>query len=78
MYEGLWERDKPHGTGTCMFSSGEVYEGGWREGLMHGHGSMRRPDTVEVYEGKWDHGGRQGVGKQASPTKGSIPFKPRR
>ena len=41
-----------HGFGTYVFTSGAVYTGQWREGMMHGHGKMVNADGTS-YEGDW-------------------------
>jgi len=38
-----------------------MYEGAWRNGMMHGHGVMH--DQKGFYDGEWVFGMRKGRGK---------------
>ena len=40
----MWLRDKKHGQGKMEFANGDVYEGEWYRGLMHGHGELTTVD----------------------------------
>ncbi|XP_059911334.1 alsin isoform X2 [Gadus macrocephalus] len=40
-YLGHWKEGRMHGAGTYRYSSGEVYEGSFRDGVRHGHGMLR-------------------------------------
>lgn len=37
-YEGNWEEDKMHGTGTYYYPDGSIYRGEWKNNLHHGVG----------------------------------------
>ena len=44
-------------TCTCIsYSSGNVYEGTWRNRLRHGHGTMHWKEEGERYTGDWVNG----------------------
>ena len=43
-YDGAWENDVMHGTGTYIGSLGAVYSGELRQGRYHGAGRYRWPD----------------------------------
>ena len=47
--------------GTMKYRDGDVYEGDWLEGEMHGKGIMKYLDD-DIYEGDWFEGKRQGKG----------------
>lgn len=36
VYEGKWVGDVPNGKGLCVYPTGHVYDGAWRNGLRHG------------------------------------------
>ena len=38
---------------TC--ANGNVYEGGWQNGIMHGQGKLTYPDG-NFYKGEWKNG----------------------
>lgn len=40
-----------HGRGTLRYANGDVYEGGWRNGLEHGHGKLQIAAPSEVLSG---------------------------
>ena len=46
--------------GKYVFENGEVYEGTWREGKMHGRGRLEWFDSV--YDGDFEYGLRTGNG----------------
>ena len=52
----------PHGKGTRVYASGDVYEGDWVNGTPHGNGKYSWTDG-DVYEGGWVNGKRSGKGK---------------
>jgi hypothetical protein len=47
--------------GILNFSDGGKYEGGWKEGKMHGAGVYTYPNG-DVFEGVWEHGKKTGKG----------------
>jgi hypothetical protein len=36
IYDGIWHYGKRSGLGTFYFSNGDVFQGSWREDVMHG------------------------------------------
>ena len=49
-----------HGQGRYTYAvSGDVYEGGWHDGLFHGEGKYTSADGA-VYEGEYVAGERKG------------------
>lgn len=36
MYDGMWRYGKRSGPGTFYFSNGDVFQGSWRDDVMHG------------------------------------------
>jgi len=61
-YEGFWVHDKRHGRGYEKFSNGDVSQGQYVKGRMHGKGKRVWKQTGEMYEGDWYQGMRHGVG----------------
>ncbi|CCW66327.1 unnamed protein product [Phytomonas sp. Hart1] len=57
----------PDGYQAFLFPNGDVYEGNWKNCLLHGKGSLIRAATREVYEGQWFLGHRCGTGTLSSP-----------
>ena len=59
MYDGEWaytggENYGTHnGLGTYTFATGRVYKGGFKDGLMHGHGVQLNSAGELEYEGEW-------------------------
>jgi len=49
------------------YPTGEVYEGGWANGIPHGKGRQTWPSGY-VYEGDWVKGWMSGSGKQTYPN----------
>ena len=39
--QGEWRDDSQNGKGLWTFPSGQVYHGGLRNGLYHGHGTIK-------------------------------------
>jgi hypothetical protein len=37
-YEGQYEYDRLHGTGTYRWTDGRIYKGMWSQGCIHGNG----------------------------------------
>lgn len=35
-HDGMWRNGKRCGLGSFYFSNGDVYQGSWRDDLMHG------------------------------------------
>lgn len=59
-YEGGFVDDKRYGFGTMYYSTGNIYEGEWRNGVRHGQGTMHWTHAHERYEGEWSHGLQHG------------------
>jgi hypothetical protein len=47
----------------CRNSSGNVYEGEWRDDQRHGQGTMTWRSQGETYTGEWHNGVQHGVGE---------------
>ena len=60
-YDGSWEADQKHGTGTFTYSDFSVYFGSYREGMREGQGRMVFSNG-SVYEGQWRLGLMDGSG----------------
>jgi len=56
-----WKEDKMHGKGTYKFATGDVYEGGFVDGMFSGYGAYRFPDG-SLYEGEWKDNLMHGAG----------------
>lgn len=56
VYTGMFQNDKPNGTGKKEFILGkEVYDGMWENGKANGQGVYYYGDGVTVYRGEfWD------------------------
>jgi hypothetical protein len=39
MAAGEWREGTQHGKGVYTWANGDRYEGGWKDGNLHGHGS---------------------------------------
>jgi len=52
---------RPHGNGTMLWASGDLYEGQWNDGLKHGHGLFRFA-TGDVYTGEYARNEMHGQG----------------
>lgn len=62
-YEGHIREGKPHGYGTMNWlNTGEVYEGYWENGIMHGEGNLKMED-LSVYFGGFMYGKFDGDGQ---------------
>jgi len=46
----------------CLCSSGNIYEGQWKDNKQHGVGTMHWFTRGEVYSGEWVNGYQHGVG----------------
>jgi 1-phosphatidylinositol-4-phosphate 5-kinase len=57
------------GRGTFMWSSGERYDGEWRDGKEEGRGTFTWPDG-SYFDGNWTGGVKHGVGIWAPPLAG--------
>ena len=67
-YEGERGRDgERQGRGTARMSTGDMFDGQWRDGEREGHGKMswrtsRKAGDEETFEGEWRRGQREGSG----------------
>jgi len=57
-YDGEWAHGVKSGKGKMTFTDGSVYDGGFVDDLMHGHGTLTL-NGCEI-EGKWVKGIRDG------------------
>jgi hypothetical protein len=62
-YEGHWVNGLPHGEGTMVFPTGNVFTGDMNEGRCEGFGVETTADGEIVYEGAWVDNKPGGVGK---------------
>nr|CCA23361.1 conserved hypothetical protein [Albugo laibachii Nc14] len=60
-YEGEWEKDEMHGSGTYTFATGARYEGQFDHNEFSGNGSYYWPDGAS-YHGAWKHNRMDGSG----------------
>lgn len=49
-YEGTFQNDKFHGTGTMTLANSTIYSGDWVDGMYSGNGILKFADG-NVYEG---------------------------
>jgi len=56
---------KVGGQGKCIYANGEIYEGGWIDGMRDGQGTYIYASGA-VYEGRWKHS-TNGQGKMTWP-----------
>lgn len=60
-YIGTAKEDLPDAYGTIAFSSGEMYQGDWLNGELHGEGIYIYNDS-SVFIGTWEHNMKHGKG----------------
>lgn len=58
------------GRGTFLWTSGERFDGTWRDGKENGRGTFSWPDG-SYFDGNWAAGEKHGVGIWAAPTGGA-------
>ena len=63
-YVGELINGKPNGMGKATFDDDCLYEGEFKDSLLHGRGKMTCPDAE--YDGEWKEDMRHGRGKMAS------------
>lgn len=51
------------GKGTILHENGNIYEGEWREGKMHGQGTFYEKKSHFYYSGQWEANRLVGKGK---------------
>eukprot|EP01102_Stenamoeba_stenopodia_P005498 TRINITY_DN1621_c0_g1_i2.p1 TRINITY_DN1621_c0_g1~~TRINITY_DN1621_c0_g1_i2.p1 ORF type:complete len:583 (+),score=132.56 TRINITY_DN1621_c0_g1_i2:66-1814(+) len=52
VYQGMFEKGKKNGFGTCYLENGDVYEGNWKNDMMSGWGTYKTKSGMR-YEGQW-------------------------
>lgn len=62
-YVGQTEGGKPNGWGKAYFPNGQMYDGEWKEGVMHGRAKEYYVDGTLKFEGEYKDGYRDGFGK---------------
>lgn len=70
VYDGELINGKPHGQGRMTYSSGEVYEGQFEDGLPSGGGTFLRQidgGLSAQYTGEWSRGLKHGFGIETWP-----------
>ena len=77
-YEGGWQNDAYHGTGTWWEFEGDYagyrYEGDFVEGQCHGQGKYYRPGCTLEYEGGWQQDNYHGHGRSYFPDGTTIKY----
>ena len=56
---------QPHGPGKMKFENGDIYDGEWLKGKLHGYASAKlfSPGNLKEYEGEFQNGKQHGLGK---------------
>lgn len=49
IYNGMWRYGKRSGLGTYYFSNGDVFQGSWRDDVMHGKVGHFHCDVYKSY-----------------------------
>jgi antitoxin component YwqK of YwqJK toxin-antitoxin module len=62
-YVGQTDGGKPNGWGKAYFPNGQMYDGEWKDGKMHGKAQEFYTDGVLKFEGEYKDGFREGFGK---------------
>lgn len=62
-YVGQTEEGKPNGWGKAYFPNGQMYDGEWKDGIMHGKATEFYTDGTLKFEGEYKDGYRHGFGK---------------
>ncbi|CAL8292457.1 unnamed protein product [Arctogadus glacialis] len=71
-YLGHWKEGRMHGAGTYRYSSGEVYEGSFRDGVRHGHGMLRSGRLTSSSSSPPPPGGRPSPSSSSSSPPPSV------
>eukprot|EP01002_Notosolenus_urceolatus_P000940 NODE_123_length_2720_cov_78.351554_g99_i0.p1 GENE.NODE_123_length_2720_cov_78.351554_g99_i0~~NODE_123_length_2720_cov_78.351554_g99_i0.p1 ORF type:complete len:892 (+),score=220.92 NODE_123_length_2720_cov_78.351554_g99_i0:171-2678(+) len=50
------------GSHSVEFENGDVYDGDWHQGMMHGQGTYTYAETGDVYKGQWHAHNKHGFG----------------
>jgi hypothetical protein len=67
VYDGEFERNRPHGRGISRYPLGQIYNGDWQNGQYYGSGKYTTLDGVE-YNGGFVCGRRHGHGTLSFPS----------
>lgn len=62
-YEGSYVDGVKSGIGKLVFPNGDLYEGEFRDNLMHGVGSYTYKASQDIYSGEWSNGKKHGQGR---------------
>lgn len=62
---------KYEGYGTLVMTSGEIYEGNWKNGKRHGDGKITYSNG-DWYDGNWQNGTQQGQGEFHYARSGNV------
>ena len=68
-YMGEFKNDQRHGQGVALYSNGDRYEGGFKDGLFDGHGRLTDGESGTVIEGHWEAGEYVGPESKAARDK---------
>lgn len=61
-YEGYFKKGKKGPSGTWHLTNGNMYQGEFLNGVMHGHGKLTNSINKTSYEGDWKSGKMHGQG----------------
>jgi hypothetical protein len=53
VYVGAFRNGAYDGEGQYVWKTGDIYKGGWKQGLKQGLGMIQVEASGEVYEGEW-------------------------
>ena len=53
-FYGSFRANKPHGLGEMVYQSGEMYKGGWKNGIREGYGVLRLKNGL-ICKGMWSN-----------------------
>ena len=70
VYTGEVVNGAPNGKGKATYTDGGTYEGSWKDGFWHGHGTEITAKKYK-YVGNFKNGSKYGIGTQYMPS-GSI------
>ena len=64
IFEGIWMNGKMNGNGRSLNYSGDIYVGGWKNGLRDGYGEL---ESETIYKGDWFNDQPHGRGIETWP-----------
>lgn len=68
-YEGFFNvHNKFHNTGTIIFMNGDIYTGGFKDGLYDGYGTYKWISKKIFFKGEYKHGLKDGKGIMKFPN----------